>query len=383
MHDPLTSDPIVAALLVEANSKSIRFDRTAYGEKIQALHRLVVAYVTNALCQWNVFRMPGERHDVFELIRHLQIAERHQKLLNRWLHMLCDERLLVRDDQSFVSNGPLRSESTDSLVNRAMEHWREVPELVNCLTCCGENLKAILSGEKSALEFLFPAGSFHVAEAIYERSFPWRYSNVLLAKALQVIANGWHPGRPLRILEVGAGVGGTTKSLLPVLTGVNAEYVFTDVSKLFLSKAHKKFGDCGFLRRQIFDLERDPEQQGFAQESFDVIVAANVLHATTDIRLTVQRVHSLLKPGGTVLLMELIENQTWLDMIFALLEGWARHSDDIRSDRPTLTIPQWQTLLRTTGFSSVAHFPTDLADARAISNTVFIVEGGSGNRPLQ
>ena len=374
MPDPLDLEAASDALLLELRGDSVRFDRDAYVEKTQALHRLVVAYVTNALCDWNVYRVAGERHDVPGLIAHLHIADRHAKLLHRWLNVLCDERLLAHDGDAFVSPEPLRPQSPGPLLDAAMQQWPEAPELVNCMKGCGENLAAILTGGKSALEFLFPAGSFQVAEAIYERSAPWRYCNDLLAKAMQGIAAGWKQDRPLRILEVGAGVGGTTKSLLPVLAGVNAEYVFTDVSKSFLSKANKRFGSYGCLQRQIFDLEKDPEPQGFAAGSFDVIVAANVLHATTDIRITMRRVHALLQPHGVLLLMELTENQTWLDMIFALLDGWARHSDDIRTDRPTLSIPQWQTLLSATGFSSVRHFPANPADAQAVSNTVFIVK---------
>jgi epothilone polyketide synthase E len=383
MPDPFDSKAIVDALLVEAESESIRFNRTDYIQKIQALHRLVVVYVTNALCEWNLYSEPGERHDVPELIQHLHISDRHEKLLNRWLNILCDERLLVRDDHAFISTKPLPAESPTPLLNVAMQQWPEATDLVNCMKGCGENLGAILTGEKSALEFLFPAGSFNVAEAIYERSTPWRYCNVLLAKALEVIAKRWDRDRPLRILEVGAGVGGTTKSLLPVLKGVDAEYVFTDVSKFFLSKANKKFGDYSGLHRQILDLEQEPGPQGFRPRSFDVIVAANVLHATTDIRVTAQRVYSLLQPEGILLLMELTENETWLDMIFGLLEGWARHSDDIRTDRPTLSIPQWQTLLKATGFSTIHHFPADLDDAHAIRNTVFIVKAGPDNESAQ
>jgi len=200
---------------------------------------------------------------------------------------------------------------------------------------------------------------------------------------MRVIADGWDRPGPLRILEVGAGVGGTTKPLLEVLAGSRAEYVFTDVSRLFLAKAAKKFADYPYLDRQLLDLEKELEPQGFGAKSFDVIVAANVLHATTDIEATVERVYSLLRPEGVLLLMELTENQTWLDMIFALLPGWGRHSDRIRTDRPTLSIRQWQTLLAAIGFSSVHHFPVDVRDAEAISNTVFVVKTGSGERSFQ
>jgi SAM-dependent methyltransferase len=377
MPPPPDFEPVIQHLLRDMQREPPPFDRRMYEARSRALHALVVAYVTNVLCGWDVFQTAGERHQVHELIERLGIAGRHDKLLRRWLMMLRDECLLVSAGDAFQSAEPLRHEPTDGLLEAALKQWPEAPELVECLRGCGDNLKAILTGEKGALEYIFPAGSFRVAEAIYERSAPWRYCNDLLAAALRVIAGGWDQPRPLRILEVGGGVGGTTKSLLPVLRDGAAAYVFTDVSKLFLARASRKFAEYGFVERQILDLEKDPDAQGFPPRSFDVVVAANVLHATTDIESTVQRVHALLRPSGFLLLMELTENQSWLDMTFALLDGWGRHADRIRTDRPTLTIPQWQSLLEATGFSGVAHFPGDPADARAISNTTFV----AGARP--
>ena len=43
--------------------------------------------------------------------------------------------------------------------------------------------------------------------------------------------------RKLRILEVGAGTGGTTAHVLPLLPADRTEYLFTDVSPLFTARA--------------------------------------------------------------------------------------------------------------------------------------------------
>ena len=54
----------------------------------------------------------------------------------------------------------------------------------------------------------------------------------------------------------------------------------------------------------MLDIERDPAQQGFAGRRFDVVLAANVLHATADLREVLNHVRELLVPGGLLILAE-------------------------------------------------------------------------------
>ena len=98
------------------------------------------------------------------------------------------------------------------------------------------------------------------------------------------------------------------------------EYVFTDVSPLFLAKAEDRFREYGFVRYQLLDIERDPQTQGLAGQQFDVIVAANVLHATQDLRETLQHVKQLLAPGGLLVLLEGTGPQRWVDITFGLTD---------------------------------------------------------------
>jgi yersiniabactin nonribosomal peptide/polyketide synthase len=88
----------------------------------------------------------------------------------------------------------------------------------------------------------------------------------------------------LRILEVGGGTGGTTAWLLPEFRGVPAlEYHFTDISALFTRRAQQKFADYDFVHYNELDLEKEAQSQGFQAQSYDLIVAANVIHATRHI----------------------------------------------------------------------------------------------------
>ena len=102
----------------------------------------------------------------------------------------------------------------------------------------------------------------------------------------------------LRILEIGAGTGGTTAALLPRLSSDRVRYVFTDVSDPFLDRAKQKFASYPFMEFGRFDLEQGIAPQGYPPASFDMIVSANAVHATTDLRAALRRLRELLAPGG-------------------------------------------------------------------------------------
>ena len=106
------------------------------------------------------------------------------------------------------------------------------------------------------------------------------------------------------MLEIGAGTGGTTAALLPILPPEQAEYWFTDISPRFTAVAPELFRAFPFVRPQVLDIERDPAAQGFAAHPpFDLIVAANVLHATKDLRQCLRHVRPLAAPGALLVLL--------------------------------------------------------------------------------
>ena len=169
---------------------------------------------------------------------------------------------------------------------------------------CGELLSQVLRGNESPLETLFPGGSFELAQDLYERSQAMRYVNALVANAFESLGAYVSEGRTLRVLEVGAGTGGTTAALLSVLPPDRTSYLFTDVSDVFLDRARQRFGSYPFLTFGRLDLDKDLATQGYLPGSFDVIVSANAVHASTDLRLALRRLHDLLAPGGLLILVE-------------------------------------------------------------------------------
>jgi len=70
------------------------------------------------------------------------------------------------------------------------------------------------------------------------------------------------------------------------------------------------------------DIEKDVTRQGFQEGHFDIIVAANCLHATRNIRSTLRQVKRMMRKGGFLILNEASATQDFLTMTFGLLDGW-------------------------------------------------------------
>jgi SAM-dependent methyltransferase len=233
-------------------------------------------------------------------------------------------------------------------------------------------LGAVLAGKESPLETLFPGGSFDLAEGLYQRSATMRYINSLAGAAIEAFVEGAAPGCALRVLEVGAGTGGTTASLLPVLPPHRTRYRFTDVSTTFFEQARRRFAPFGFVEYGLFDLEKPPTAQGYAAQSFDLIVSANAVHASADLRAALRHLYSLLAPGGLLVLVESTTYHEWFDMTTGLIEGWKHFADDLRIDNPLLSAAAWMAALQAEGFVDAAAWPPTGSPAESLGQHVIL-----------
>src|SRR5699024_4907681 len=163
---------------------------------------------------------------------------------------------------------------------------------------------------------------------------------------------------PIRILEVGAGTGGSTDEILKQIKPFHAmvaEYAYTDISKAFLLSAEKNFGDWeSRINYQVFDVTQTPEGQGIDIGSYDVVIASNVLHATPVLRETLRNIKSLLKKNGILLLIETTTHTLFNHLTFGLLDGWWVFEDETLriSGSPLATVEQWKCILESEGFQT-------------------------------
>ncbi|MFG1619701.1 SDR family NAD(P)-dependent oxidoreductase [Nonomuraea wenchangensis] len=219
---------------------------------------------------------------------------------------------------------------------------------------CGQHLDQVLTGRLDPAELLFPDGGGHTVEHLLDASPGRRRDSRLAQAALEEIVRAWPRDRPLRVLEVGGGTAGMTAALLPVLPRRLTEYVFTDPSEAFLRRAAARLAPYDdFVQYRLLDLAREPAEQGFDGESYDVVVADGALHAAPDVRAAVRRARDLLVPGGRLLVVEQHDSDR-LVAVFGLLERWWSFADlDLRAASPLLPAARWATVLGECGFGDV------------------------------
>ncbi|KAJ6044919.1 uncharacterized protein N7446_003115 [Penicillium canescens] len=164
-------------------------------------------------------------------------------------------------------------------------------------------------------------------------------------------------GRPdLHVLEIGAGTGATTAKVLECLHPPGSDpqysrYLWTDISSDLLPSAEERFKHHRSVEFAVLDINQSPTAQGLDVESFDLVIASNVLHLTRSIEQTLGNIKSILKPGGRVLIEEICTEFLPIDYIMGILPGWWMGDNDDRVDVPYISVERWDEELRKAGFA--------------------------------
>jgi acyl transferase domain-containing protein/NADPH:quinone reductase-like Zn-dependent oxidoreductase/NAD(P)-dependent dehydrogenase (short-subunit alcohol dehydrogenase family) len=316
----------------------------SYQTDFLALEQTSVQWIVRAFAALGLRPQPGERLTATGLSKALGVSERYTLLVKRYLAILAEAGVMRRDGDMFAVAAWPDTSRPIALNNT------EDPRAI-LAKACGDHLADILAGRDDPLERLFPNGSSAIAEKLYSDAPEAKAFNRFLGETVARAVAQAPAGHRVRILEVGAGTGGSTAHIAPLLKDANVSYCFTDLGRSFLSRARDRFAKHSFMSFERLDLEADGAAQGFAKESFDIIVAANCVHATMDLEDSLKRLRALLAPGGLLLLLELTGFERWVDITFGLTEGWWRFTDlDVRPDYPLLDRQGWRRTLSALDF---------------------------------
>ncbi len=328
-----------------------------YPAKWQCLDHLATAYLVQALRELGAFVKKEEKHALENFLTRFNILPTYKHLVQRWLGKLVQQGVLVREGDLFSNPNALPKTAPDSVLKKHGNLFAEIPELLEYVQRCGKLLVPIVTGKENALETLFPGGTNTTSEFLYHKWAVSRYYASIARASVAALVRSLPATQSLKLLEVGAGTGGTTAAILPILPIDRTAYYFTDMSEFFFTQAAERFHAFPFLRYGILNIENPAHEQGYGQHEFEVVIAANVLHATKNLHTTIENVLALLKPGGVLVLYETTYQPAWFDVTIALIEGWQRFEDGLRSDIPLLPLKMWENLLREHGFAQVAAFP--------------------------
>ncbi|KAJ0311184.1 hypothetical protein COL516b_001888 [Colletotrichum fioriniae] len=257
------------------------------------------------------------------------------------------------------SDGPA-SESIEELEAKVLAGNASEGKLIIAV---GQALSGILTGDRDPLDVIFKD---KLAEDVYSNGLGSKRCYAQLCSYLDIMA---HKIPNMEILEIGAGTGGATRPAMATLTRDSGRryghYDFTDISPSFFEQAKENFKDeVGRMGFRVLNVENDPLSQGFEAGKYDLIIAANVLHATKKIDDTLVNARKLLKPGGKLLLFEITNTEILLgSFCFGTLHGWWLSEDKDRIWGPLMSPNSWDTHLRTSGFSGLDAVFDDFASS--------------------
>lgn len=174
----------------------------------------------------------------------------------------------------------------------------------------------------------------------YDRMFR-RYSQATLRKALEVIpADG-----ASNLIDVACGTGLLAEMLLQQRPALSVLGV--DISPAMLERAQQRLPASGQVRWALGHAEQLPASSG----EFDVLTCTNAFHLVQDAAAALEEFRRVLKPGGTMVLVD------WcLDFQIMKLRNVALRLGD-RQKRHIRTLQEMVTLIEEAGFELASAQP--------------------------
>ena len=347
------------------------------------------------LQRMGAMRRAGEVYELDELKRRLGIVAKYHRYFDAMLRRLAVEGLVTLRGDRFETTTLVETYALADVAREVAEfeadfcvRYPACASLFHFTASCLRRYDDIVTGRIHAADVLFAGGSTDTFAEVFRGDAVSDYFNRIVADAVRAVAARAGGQRKVRILEIGAGTGGTTAAVLEALEPFadTVQYCFTDIGPSFVRAARRRFGDrFPWVEYRSLDIEDDLARQGFAPHELDVVIAANVLHDTRDIDFTLRQTHSLLKPGGLLVLNEYTSIKDCLSFSGALLHGWWLFEDPERrlNDNCLLSVPLWAKAFERTHFSLAAAFalPTQRIDDEC-SQSVMLCEPLENGEPM-
>jgi polyketide synthase PksM len=284
-------------------------------------------------------------------------------------------------DKKYKQASTERLQHLNQIRPQSIKEYRQLIPYIELVDKCAFNLHQILSGKLHFAEILF-----NPDEKSGQSTFQIYAGNTVVDSYSQLVADKIveeterrltkTKGRKIKILELGAGSGATTGFVINRLLQFRqqVELHFSDLSIKFLESAKETFSDyTDFLHFDILNAE-EPGIQG----EYDIVYATNVLHATSDISVTLGNIRDRMTPGGLLLVSELVKFHDFSTLVFGITDGWWAFKDPSKriSYSPILSVDSWISELAAAEFSSISRLLNPYDDEQRAQQAVLIAYNG-------
>ncbi|KAI1804327.1 hypothetical protein F4811DRAFT_552992 [Daldinia bambusicola] len=292
---------------------------------------------------------PGEK---FCQIPH---PKEHDRLVDHLYSMLEKETHTINVDGDVITRTAMAApaRSSKDILEELLIRFPDQTTADKLTFYTGSKLADVLTGKTDGIQLIFgtPEGR-ELVSGLYadwplNRMFYKQMEDFLARLCSKLDING----SPLKILEMGAGTGGTTKWLVPLLASLNVpvEYTFTDLAPSFVAAARKKFKQYPLMKFRTHDIEKAPAEDLIGTQH--IVIASNAVHATHSLSESGKNIRKALRPDGFLMMLEMTGTLYWVDMVFGLFKGWW-FFDDGRHHAITNEF-EWEKDLRAVGYGHV------------------------------
>lgn len=325
---------------------AVNFWTEAYPDQ----RRLVLAYVVEAFTKLGCDLARLNPRDAVPVVPAL---DRHKKLVRQYHRVLEDGGLILAAEDGLVrTDVPVDSTLAEDIYQEIVDLWPQHKVVTQLVKVIGAKLAECLCGDIDGLQLIFgDRANKLLLEDMYENWPLLRTPTLLLGDFLKTAFSNSNGGGKFRILEIGAGTGGTTKHIIKYLRshGIPFEYVFTDISTSLVSAAKKKFKDAKEMSFEVLDIEKAPKRE--YENAFHMIIATNCIHATRSLNQSLVTLNKMVRDDGAVALVEITRNMFWLDIVVGLFEGWWLFEDS--RTHALVDEKHWEKDMKAAGFKEV------------------------------
>jgi thioesterase domain-containing protein/acyl carrier protein/SAM-dependent methyltransferase len=336
------------------NTKHLGYWDQVHPEQLKTATAFIVEAFEKLDCPIRKFR-PGEKLPALGPT----LTKYCREILRLW-DILEEAEVVERKGDEYI-RGPaaidydINSKSAEELSTKLISDFPQYASMNSLPGLMGPHLADCLIGKADPISLLY--GNDHGRSLVDDFNFNApdlrAASQVLCDFFTAVIQSRISDGETLHILEVGAGTGGTTKHLLPLLqsTGFPFTYTFTDISGSLVRRAMKTtFKGIKEMKFLKLNIEENPSEELLGRHH--IVVSTNCVHATRDIRCSLANIRKLLLPNdGCVVLLEGTQKHSWCDLVWGLLDGWWLFND---GRKYTLQSPWvWERAMQDAGFRHV------------------------------